>query len=130
MEMSLNKHTSTSPSAVSLSCRGINVSSSCKIPVHSYLFICSHMESYVKYSTPGNNHFTHECYFLSLFESFFSFFYQIFSSFTFQMLSQKSPIPSPPPGPAPQPTHSHFLALTFLCPGAYDLHKTKGLSSH
>jgi hypothetical protein len=42
-----------------------------------------------------------------LFES--DFFYYIFSSFTFQMLSQKFPIPSP--CPAPLPTHSHFLAL-------------------
>ena len=31
---------------------------------------------------------------------------------------------------APQPTHSCFLALAFPCTGAYDLHKTKGLSSH
>jgi hypothetical protein len=30
---------------------------------------------------------------------------------------------------APQPTHSRFLALAFPCTGAYDLHKTKGLSS-
>jgi hypothetical protein len=44
------------------------------------------------------------------------------------MLSPKSPIPSP--CPAPQPTHSRFLALAFPCTGAYDLHKTKGLSSH
>ena len=43
------------------------------------------------------------------------------------MLSPKSPIPSP--CPAPQPTHSCFLALAFPCTGAYDLHKTKGLSS-
>jgi hypothetical protein len=28
------------------------------------------------------------------------------------------------------PTHSHFLALAFPCTGAYDLHNTKGLSSH
>jgi hypothetical protein len=42
------------------------------------------------------------------------------------MLSQKSSIP---PHPAPQPTHSHFLALAFLCTGAYNLWKTKGLSS-
>ena len=56
------------------------------------------------------------------------FFYYIFSSFTFQMLSRKSPIPFP--HPAPQPTHSHFLALVFPCTGAYNLRKTKGLSSH
>jgi hypothetical protein len=44
------------------------------------------------------------------------------------MLSPKPPIPTP--CPAPQPTHSHFLALAFPCTGAYDLPKTKGLSSH
>jgi hypothetical protein len=31
---------------------------------------------------------------------------------------------------APQPTHSCFLSLAFPCTGAYNLHKTKGLSSH
>jgi hypothetical protein len=53
----------------------------------------------------------------------------------FQMLSPflkfpllKSPIPSIHPGP--QPTHSSFLTLAFLCTGAYNLHKTKGLFSH
>ena len=44
------------------------------------------------------------------------------------MLSPKPPIPSR--CPAPQPTHSGILALAFPCTGAYDLHKTKGLSSH
>ena len=44
------------------------------------------------------------------------------------MLSPKSPIPSP--SPDAQPTHSCFLALAFRCTGAYNLCKTKGLSSH
>jgi hypothetical protein len=44
------------------------------------------------------------------------------------MLSWKSPIPCP--RPAPQPTYSPFLALAFPHKGAYDLCKTKGLSSH
>ena len=35
---------------------------------------------------------------------------------TFQMLSQKSPIPCP--RPAPQPTHSCFLAQAFPYTGA------------
>jgi hypothetical protein len=35
----------------------------------------------------------------------------------------------PPTHPAPQPTHSLLLALAFPCTGAYDLLKTKGLSS-
>ena len=43
------------------------------------------------------------------------------------MLSWKSPILSS--HPAPQHIHFHFLALAFPCTGAYDLHKTKGLSS-
>jgi hypothetical protein len=55
-------------------------------------------------------------------------FLLIFSSFTFQMLSPKLPIPSS--NPAPKPTHSRFLALAFTCTGAYDLCNTKGLSSH
>ena len=37
------------------------------------------------------------------------YFCKIFSSFTLQMLSPKTPIPSS--GPASQPTDSHFLAL-------------------
>jgi hypothetical protein len=44
------------------------------------------------------------------------------------MLSQKSPINFP--YPASQPTHSRFLALAFPCIAAYNLHKTKGFSSH
>jgi hypothetical protein len=52
------------------------------------------------------------------------FFYYIFSSITFPMLSQKSPTPSPPP--TPLPTHSHFLALAFLCTGAYKVCLTNG----
>jgi hypothetical protein len=40
----------------------------------------------------------------------------------------KSPIPSP--CPASQPTHSCFLALAVSCTGAYNLRKTKSLSSH
>jgi hypothetical protein len=65
---------------------------------------------------------------LFLFLSFFSFFLLDIFSFTFQMLSQKSPISSP--GPDPKPTHSHFLALTFPCTRAYDIPKTYGLSFH
>jgi hypothetical protein len=34
------------------------------------------------------------------------------------------------PLPVPQPTHSSFLALAFPCTRAYDLPKTKDLSSH
>jgi hypothetical protein len=33
--------------------------------------------------------------------------------------------PQSPLYPAPQPTHSHFMALAFLCTGAYDLRKTR-----
>ena len=41
-----------------------------------------------------------------------------------------SKVPIPSSCPAPQPTHSCFLTLAFPCPRAYDLHKTKSLSSH
>ena len=40
------------------------------------------------------------------------------------MLSQKIPISSH--HPAPLPTHTHFLALAFPCPGAYNVCKTYG----
>jgi hypothetical protein len=54
-------------------------------------------------------------------------FYYIFSSFIFQMLSWKPPIPSS--RPVHLPTHSHSLALAFPCTGAYKVFNTKGLSS-
>ena len=40
-----------------------------------------------------------------------------------------SKVPYTLPWPC-SPIHSCFLALAFPCTGAYDLHKTKGLSSH
>jgi hypothetical protein len=52
----------------------------------------------------------------------YTFFYYVFSSITFPMLSQKSPTPSP----APLPTHSHFLALAFPCTGAYKVCLSNG----
>jgi hypothetical protein len=52
----------------------------------------------------------------------FFFFNSVFSSFTFPMLSRKSPIPSA----HSRPTHSHFLALAFPCTGAYKVCKTNG----
>jgi hypothetical protein len=64
--------------------------------------------------------------FLSL--QFFCFLIRYFLHLHFKCYSPKPPIPSP--CPAPQPTHSHFLALAFPYTGAYDLCKTKGLSSH
>ena len=95
------------------------------------------------------NNFIHEYYYdnihlsitplLSLFHSFLNvrlapfflststlfyiylFFYQIFSSFPFQMLSQKFPIPSL--CPAPLLTHSCFLALAFPFIGAYKINQ-------
>jgi hypothetical protein len=50
------------------------------------------------------------------------YFNEVFSSFTFPMLSQKSPILSP--APSPLPTHS--LALAFPCTEAYKVCKTNG----
>jgi hypothetical protein len=39
-------------------------------------------------------------------------------------------VPIPSPCSAPQPTHFRYLALAFPCTGTYNLHNTKGLSSH
>ena len=64
-----------------------------------------------------------DCFFL-LFFSFIRYFLHLH----FKCYSQ-SPL-YPPHPPAPQPTHSCFLTQAFSCTGAYELHKTKGLSSH
>jgi hypothetical protein len=59
---------------------------------------------------------------------FFNIFYYIFSSITFPMLSQKSPIPSPP---LPYPPIPIFLALAFPCTGAYtsfDTYAARGVT--
>jgi hypothetical protein len=60
---------------------------------------------------------------------FFSIFfiYYVFSSITFPMLYQKSPIPSPP---LPYPPIPIFLALAFPCTGAYKVCVSMGLSFH
>jgi hypothetical protein len=70
--------------------------------------------------------------------SFFYYFYEIFSLFTFQVVSPflvsplKIPYPIPPlPRVFPHlPTHSHFYGLMFPYTGASSLQRTKGLSSH
>jgi hypothetical protein len=64
------------------------------------------------------------CSFVLAFGFFPPNFYEIFSSFTFQMLSQMSPIPSL--HPALLPTHSQFMALAFPFIGAYKVCNTKG----
>ena len=58
-----------------------------------------------------------------LFFLLFNIFYYIFSSITFPMLSQKSPICSPPLPYPPIPT---FLALVFPCTGAYTVCASNG----
>ena len=62
------------------------------------------------------------------------YFDQIFSLFTFQMLSpfliSSLKIPSPLPLLTKLPGYSCFLALTFFYTGAQNLHRTKDLSSH
>ena len=91
------------------------------------------LPAYIKDMEEGSSLQRSSPYLSQLFSSFMSirtyfFSYQIFSSFTFQMLSQKSPIPSS--CSACQPTHFCMLAIAFPCTGTYDLHKTKGLSSY
>jgi hypothetical protein len=59
--------------------------------------------------------------FIFLFYFFNIFYYYVFSSITFRMLSQKSPIPSPPlpypPIPIFWPWHSPVLGhIKFVCP--------------
>jgi hypothetical protein len=70
---------------------------------------------------------SYEMYFLGTVNfkgiSFFKYFYYIFSSITFPMLSQKSPIPSPP---LPYPHIPIFLALAFPCTGAYTVCVSNG----
>jgi hypothetical protein len=61
------------------------------------------------------------------------FYFTIFKAFLLDIffIYISNGIPKAPyslPPPCPQPTHSHFLALAFPCTGAYNLHKTKGLS--
>ena len=75
-------------------------------------------------SSTTTNTYLRTLYRFSFFIMYFSRFYQIFSTFTFQMLSQKSPIPSPCLSPIC--THSHFLTLAFTCMGASKVHKTRG----
>jgi hypothetical protein len=53
----------------------------------------------------------------------FFFFNYVFSSITFPMLSQKSPIPSPL---LPYPPIPIFLALAFPCTGAYKVCVSNG----
>ena len=61
------------------------------------------------------------CFFLQFIYLFT--IYWIFSSFTFQVLSPKGPIPSL------YSTHCHFSALVFPCTGAYKFARPRGLSS-
>jgi hypothetical protein len=87
-------------------------------------------------ATTGNqyNHSTTNLHHSTMAVSFF-FLFNIFTLFTFQMLSpflvtpQKTPYPLFP-SPAHQPTHSCFLALEFPYTGASSLYRTKGFSSH
>jgi hypothetical protein len=57
------------------------------------------------------------------------FFIYISNVTPFPSFSSETP-PSPVPPLAPQSTHSCFLALAFPYTGAWNLHRTKGLSSH
>jgi hypothetical protein len=60
---------------------------------------------------------------------FFSLMFSDFFIRYFLHLHFKCYPESPSLCPVPQPTHSHLLALAFPCTGAYNFHKTKGLSS-
>jgi hypothetical protein len=64
----------------------------------------------------------HPCSGMS-FHVVYHYYYYVFSSFTFSLLSQKSPIPS---HHTPLPTHSHFLALVFPYTEAHKVCMTNG----
>jgi hypothetical protein len=77
----------------------------------------SHLDPYQE--AEGMLEITRAFFFLIFFKNIFYYF--IFSSITFRMLSQKSPIPSPRTS---LPTHSHFWPwhspvlghIKFACP--------------
>jgi hypothetical protein len=59
----------------------------------------------------------------------FSIFLDIFFIYISNAIP-KFPYTLPLPCPAPLPTHSHFLALTFPCTGAYKVCKTLGKNKY
>jgi hypothetical protein len=76
--------------------------------IYSYQFLCGSWEL-------NSEALEEQCSFCFGFLNIF--YYYVFSSITFRMLSQKSPIPPP----TSLPTHFHFLALAFPCTGAYNV---------
>jgi hypothetical protein len=65
-------------------------------------------------------------FFLTLFIRYF--LYLLSNVIPFPNFPSENPLSLPPPH-AHQPTHPCFLALAFSYNGAYNLHRTKGLSS-
>jgi hypothetical protein len=57
------------------------------------------------------------------------FFIYISNAIPFPSFLSKSPLVASPCH-APQSIHSNFLVKAFPCTGAYNLHRTKSLSSH
>ena len=71
------------------------------------------------------------CWHLYIFTFIRYFLHLHFKCFSFPSFLAESPLYPPwSPSPATQPIHSYFLALAFPCIGAYNLCKTKGVSSH
>jgi hypothetical protein len=67
----------------------------------------------------------------SEFSFFFNYLLEFLLDIFFIYISNAIPkVPYTLPRPALQLIYSYFLALAFPCTGAYDLHKTKGLSFH
>jgi hypothetical protein len=75
-------------------------------------------------SASGKESFTIDIFFL-----LDIFFIYISNAIPFPSFLSDNPLYLPPL-PASPPTHSHFLALASPYTGAYNLCKTKGLSSH
>jgi hypothetical protein len=61
-------------------------------------------------------------------QSIANFFFKFLLDIFFIYISNAIPkVPYTLPHPAPLPTHYHFVALDFLCTGAYKVARARGL---